>query len=340
MENSKVIIIAEAGVNHNGDIDMAKRLIDVAKSSGADYVKFQTFKADKLVSHTAKKADYQVINTKEEGSQLDMLKKLELSRDDHHVLIDYCNKLGIKFLSTAFDPESLLFLHSLNLDLWKIPSGEITNRPYLEAIGSFNKKTVLSTGMCTLEEINNALEVLYNAGCDKQNITVLHCTTNYPTPLEEVNLRAMLTIGSTFDISIGYSDHTMGIEVPTAAVALGAKVIEKHFTLDRSLPGPDQLASLEPRELKAMVESIRNIEIALGSEMKEPNNTEKKNLLVARKSIHVNKNLPKGSVLTKEDLVLMRPGDGISPMELNMVIGKRVKRDIEKFKQLKLEDVT
>lgn len=334
---NKTIIIAEAGVNHNGSIQLAKKLIDVAAAAGVDYVKFQTFKAEKLVSPDAKQAEYQKRNLKSESnsSQYEMLKKLELSENAHFELIKYCKKKKIKFLSTAFDMDSLEFLIKLNPGLYKIPSGEITNLPYIKRIGSLSKEVILSTGMSTMKEIENAVGVLVKSGTSKNNITVLHCNTDYPTKFSDVNLNAMQAISKRLKVKIGYSDHTLGIEVPIAAVALGAVVIEKHFTLDRSLPGPDQAASLEPNELKQMVTSIRNIEKALGSSIKAPSESEKKNIIVARKSIHLAKEITKGKRITLSDLVMKRPGDGISPMELQKVVGKVAKNDLSINHKLK-----
>lgn len=331
------MIIAEAGVNHNGDIQLAKKLIDVAADAGADYVKFQTFKTEQLVSPDAKQAEYQKRNLKsEEGSsQFEMLKKLELSEEAHHELIKYCYERKIKFLSTAFDMESLEFLIKLKPSLYKIPSGEITNLPYIKRIGSLKKEVILSTGMSTMKEIGDAVKVLIKAGTSKQKITVLHCNTDYPTKFSDVNLNAMQTISKKLKVKIGYSDHTLGIEVPIAAVALGAVVIEKHFTLDRALPGPDQAASLEPNELKQMVTSIRNIEAALGSDVKTPTASEKKNIVIARKSIHLAKEVKKGKRILENDLIMKRPGDGISPMEIAKVVGKIVKSDLNVNHKLK-----
>jgi len=325
------LIIAEAGVNHNGSLKIAKELIDVAAGAGADYVKFQTFKAENLVSRSAKKAAYQIENTgiKDEG-QFEMLKKLELDLDDHQTLIAYCREKNIKFLSTAFDLESVDLLDKLGIDLFKIPSGEITNLPYLEKIASKSKPIVLSTGMANLSDIEAALTVLYANGVNQKDITVLHCNTEYPTPMEDVNLRAMNTVGAAFKVKIGYSDHTLGIEIPIAAVAMGAVCIEKHFTLDRNMEGPDHRASLEPDELKAMVNGIRNIEMALGSGVKWPTESESKNIEVARKSIHTDKDLTIGHIITIHDLRMKRPGLGISPMRINSIIGKRITKSIKK----------
>lgn len=334
-EPQNVIIIAEAGVNHNGNLETAKKLVDAAKEAGADYVKFQTFKAEKLVSKSAAKADYQVKNTGDkEGTQFEMLKKLELSAEDHFELLEYCKCKNIQFFSTAFDEESLDFLHKLGLPLFKVPSGEITNLPYLQKMAGFGKPVILSTGMSTLQEIEDALEILTSAGLSKSNIIVLHCNTEYPTPMEDVNLNAMNTIGQIFGVKVGYSDHTNGIEVAIAAVAKGAVCIEKHFTLDKSMEGPDHAASLEPGELKNMVSAIRNIEKALGNGVKRPSESELKNIQIARKSIYAARDLPEGHVLQQDDLMTMRPGDGISPMELPKVIGKRIQLDIKKHEML------
>lgn len=336
----KTLIIAEAGVNHNGSLEIAKRLIDAAAEAGADYVKFQTFKTEKLVSKSAKKADYQIVNTGDgNDSQFSMLKKLELSEQDHQVLIEYCRQRNIRFFSTAFDLESLEFLNTLGMDLFKIPSGEITNLPYLKRISKFGKPVILSTGMATMEEIKAAVDVLQGGGVKKTDICILHCNTEYPTPFSDVNLRAMLTISKQFNVSVGYSDHTVGIEVPVAAVALGARVIEKHFTLDRFLEGPDHLASLEPAELKQMVSAIRNIEQSLGTDTKQPSPSEIKNIAIARKSIHIARELPKGHILQENDLIMMRPGDGISPMRMDEIIGRQIINDMEYQHKLLFEDL-
>ncbi len=324
---SKTLIIAEAGVNHNGNIDMAKRLIEAAAEAGVDYVKFQTFKSEKLVSRHAAKADYQKANTGGEDSQLKMLQQLELSRDDHFLLIEHCKKCGIKFLSTAFDLESIEFLHSLNLDLWKIPSGEITNLPYLRSIAQKGGRVIMSTGMCDLSDIEAALKVLISNGTPEENITLLHCNTEYPTPWNDVNLRAMHDIAKRFNVPVGYSDHTCGIEVPIAAVALGATVIEKHFTLDNNLPGPDHKASLEPHQLKAMVDAIRHIECALGSGTKQVSESERKNMAIARKSIVAATEIKKGELFTPQNITVKRPGGGISPMKWDEVIGTTASHD-------------
>ena len=322
-----VFIIAEAGVNHNGSIDLAYKLIDVAAKAGANAIKFQTFKAENLVIRDAKKADYQKQSGNTDDSQFDILKKLELDLDDHKNLIDYCNKKGIIFLSSPFDIESVNLLTELNLQIYKIPSGEITNLPYLRHIGLMNKKVILSTGMSNLKEIGNALKILINAGTLREKITVLHANTMYPTPMEDVNLMAMQTIRDKFDISIGYSDHTLGIEVDIAAVALGATVIEKHITLDKKMDGPDHAASLDPSELRAMVDAIRNIELAIGSEVKELTNSEKPNIDVARKSIVAKRFIKKGEVFSSSNLTTKRPGSGLSPMKWDSIIGTVAKRD-------------
>ncbi|MFM2192779.1 MAG: Spore coat polysaccharide biosynthesis protein spsE [Bacteroidota bacterium] len=325
----KTIIIAEAGVNHNGNLNIAKRLIDAAVDAGVDYVKFQTFKTENLVSPSAPKADYQIENTQNQNeTQYQMLKNLELSMEDHYELIAYCNKKNINFFSTAFDLESLDFLHSLNFSLFKIPSGEITNYPYLYKIGSFKKEVIISTGMCTMQEIEEAIEVLINAGTDRNRITVLHCNTEYPTPMIDVNLKAMLDIQEKLKVPIGYSDHTLGIEVPIAAVALGACVIEKHFTLDKSMHGPDHAASLEPIELKEMVAAIRNIELVLsGDGVKNPSNSEQKNITIARKSIVAKTGIKKGEAFTVENITTKRPANGISAMKWKEVMGTIAKKD-------------
>ena len=319
-----VLIIAEAGVNHNGSLELAKHLIDKAVEAGVDVIKFQTFKSEKLVSKTARQAEYQQrnIGKKDEG-QLAMLKKLELSQADHEELISYCNERGIRFFSTAFDMDSIDYLHSLDMGLWKIPSGEITNYPYLRKIAQYKEPVILSTGMCELSDIEAAMNVLLDFGVQKEQITILHCNTEYPTPFADVNLKAMLEIGEKFGVQIGYSDHTKGIEVPIAAVALGAIVIEKHFTLDKNMEGPDHKASLEPDELKAMVSAIRNIEQALGSGHKTISESERKNIEIARKSIVAARPIEAGEMLTEENLTVKRPGNGISPMRWNEVVGTR-----------------
>ncbi len=324
-----VFIIAEAGVNHNGSVTLAKQLIDVAAEAGADAVKFQTFKTEQLVSRNAKKADYQLEHTDVGESQFDMIKKLELDIQTHRELIAYCQKRRIMFLSTPFDHESIIMLHDLALPIFKIPSGEITNLPYLRAIGALKKEVILSTGMATLGEIETALNILVDAGTCLHHITVLHANTMYPTPMEDVNLHAMVTIGKALNVAYGYSDHTLGIEVDIAAVALGASVIEKHFTLDKTMPGPDHKASLEPDELKAMVRSIRNIECALGDGVKKPSRSELPNRAVARKSIVANRSIAKGECFSEENLAVKRPGTGMSPMRWDEIIGTDASRNYE-----------
>jgi N,N'-diacetyllegionaminate synthase len=333
-ETMSVFIIAEAGVNHNGSLELAKKLVDAAKDAGADCVKFQTFVSKNIVSKNAVKAEYQKQQTEPEESQQDMLKKLELSFDEFVELNEYCKSKSIEFMSTAFDFDSIDFLDSLEMGTWKIPSGDITNLPYLIKIANLNKPVILSTGMSTMEDIRSAIKALKENGATE--LTVLHCTTEYPTPFEDVNLRAMNTIKEEFGVKVGYSDHTKGIEVPIAAVALGATVIEKHFTLDRDMEGPDHKASLEPNELKAMVDSIRHIELALGNGMKQPAESEKKNMAVARKSIIASKGIKAGEIFTDENLTVKRPGDGISPMRWFDVIGKYAPRDFEEDELIEL----
>jgi len=324
----KVFVIAEAGVNHNGSIDLARQLVDVAVEAGADAVKFQTFKTELCISKDAQKAAYQVENTgNATETQYEMVKKLELSEEMHHELISYCKQKNIMFLSTPFDHDSIELLNDLGLEIFKIPSGEITNLPYLKHIGKLGKKVVLSTGMADIGEIEDALDVLMESGTKKDNITVLHANTQYPTPMEDVNLKAMVTIGNTFDISFGYSDHTLGIEVDIAAVALGASCIEKHFTLDKTMEGPDHKASLEPDELKAMVSAIRNIELALGSSVKKPSPSESKNKPIARKSIVAKTDIKKGEIFSVDNLAIKRPGNGISPMRWDEIVGTIAKKD-------------
>lgn len=333
----KTLIIAEAGVNHNGSIETAKQLIDVAAEAGVDYVKFQTFKAAKLVTKSAVRAEYQNTNTKDTDSQFEMLKKLELSEADHFELMAYCQTKDIKFLSTGFDLESLQFLADIGITLAKIPSGEITNLPYLEKVAELYSEFILSTGMADLKEVKDAYQVLIDSGVKSENITILHCNTEYPTPMGDVNLRAMLHIEKELGTAVGYSDHTLGIEVPIAAVALGATVIEKHFTLDRNLTGPDHLASLEPQELKAMVTAIRNIEKAIsGSGIKEPSPSEMKNKPIARKSIVAGKPIAKGDILSQDNLAIKRPGTGINPMQWKKLIGTVATRDYSEDQQIEL----
>ncbi|MGB8190903.1 MAG: N-acetylneuraminate synthase [Chitinophagaceae bacterium] len=324
-----MIIIAEAGVNHNGSLELAKQLVDVAADAGSDYVKFQTFKAEKIASAGAVKAAYQQKNTGNNDGQLSMLKKLELSEQDHHELISYCAQKNIKFLSTPFDLDSIDLLKSLNITLGKIPSGEITNLPYLRKMAASFPEIILSTGMATLQEIEEAVNVLLQAGAQKEHVTILHCNTEYPTPFNDVNLLAMPELGKAFNVQYGYSDHTPGIEVPVAAVALGAVLIEKHFTLDRNMEGPDHKASLEPGELKQMIASIRNIEAALGSPDKKPSPSEIKNKAIARKSIVASAKIEQGEVFSDDNLTVKRPGTGLSPMLWDEVIGKPASRNFE-----------
>lgn len=323
---SKTLIIAEAGVNHNGDIHLAKKLIEAAADAGADYIKFQTFKAESLVNKTAEQADYQKENTGKTESQFDMLKRLELSYDDFDELEKSCQEHDIKFLSTAFDFESIAYLKN-KLDFYKIPSGEITNLPYLEKVAKLNLPIIMSTGMANMQEVKEALAVLEKNGIIRNNITILHCNTEYPTPMQDVNLNAMLTIADELGVKVGYSDHTLGIEIPIAAVAMGAKVIEKHFTLDKNMQGPDHKASLEPHELKAMVDGIRNIEKAMGSGVKTPSPSEQKNIDVARKSIVAASSIKQGEVFTSQNITTKRPGTGISPMQWHELIGTPAQKD-------------
>jgi len=327
LKTQHTIIIAEAGVNHNGSMESAKKLVDVAADAGADYVKFQTFKADTLVTQSAEKAEYQKILTDKSESQFEMIKKLELDKSAHDELIKHCEEKGIRFLSAAFDHDSIELLADLNIPLYKIPSGEITNLPYLRHIGRMGKPIILSTGMSTLEEVQKALNVLLESGAEKEKITILHCNTEYPTPMEDVNLKAMLTIREELGVNIGYSDHTLGIEVPIAAVAMGATVIEKHFTLDRTLKGPDHAASLEPHELKSMVTAIRNIKKAMGDGIKKPSPSETRNIPIARKSIVAKKPIKKGERYSEENITVKRPGTGISPIEWDNIINQKSIKD-------------
>jgi N,N'-diacetyllegionaminate synthase len=332
----KTIIIAEAGVNHNGSLENAKKLIDVAVEAGVDFVKFQTFKADKLASKSAEKAAYQARTTQKSQSQLDMLRKLELDEAAHHELIAYCQQKNIQFLSTAFDLDSIVLLTQLGITLGKIPSGEVTNLPYLRKMAVAFPRIVMSTGMATVEDIRAALKVLLEHGTPKENITILHCNTEYPTPMQDVNLLAMLAIKEEFGIETGYSDHTLGIEVPVAAVALGATMIEKHFTLDKNMEGPDHRASLEPQELIDMVRSIRNIEKALGERHKAPSPSEKNNMAIARKSIVAAKEIRQGELLTEDNITVKRPGTGISPMEWDQVIGTAAIKDFQEDEMISI----
>lgn len=322
-----VIIIAEAGVNHNGDLDIAKKLIDIAATSGADYIKFQTFTANQLVTPKASKASYQIKSSIDRETQYEMLSKLELSREMHLELMQHAKSAGIRFLSTGFDIESINFLMGLGQNIIKIPSGEIINKPYLEYVGRLQKKVILSTGMATMLEVGNAIDVLVNSGTPRELLTILHCTTEYPAPMDHVNLRAMVSMREEFNLRVGYSDHTLGIEVAIAAVAMGAKVIEKHVTLDRNLPGPDHRASLLPSELLDMVASIRNIEIALGSPTKKPTELEIVNRIAARKSLVAKRDIKMGEEFTEENIAVKRPGNGISPMMWTSVIGSKAGRN-------------
>lgn len=329
-----VYIIAEAGDNHNGSFDLAVRLIDAAVQAGADCVKFQTFKTEEVISKRAQKAEYQKNTTGVDESQFEMVKKLELSFEDFKKLSDYCDGKRIQFLSTPFDLPSIEFLDTLNLPFWKIPSGEVTNLPYLLAIARTQKPVVMSTGMCETEEIQTAIDVLKNNGTPK--IALLHCNTEYPTPFEDVNLRAMQTMKERFGVEVGYSDHTSGIEVPIAAAALGAAVIEKHFTLDKTMGGPDHKASLEPQELSSMVIAIRNIERAMGNGIKTPSPSERKNTDIARKSIVARRAIIKGEALSEDNITTKRPGNGMSPMRWFEVLGTTAKRDFEEDELIEL----
>jgi N,N'-diacetyllegionaminate synthase len=336
---SRTLIIAEAGVNHNGDINLAKKLIDYASEAKADIVKFQTFKAEKIVSKIAKKADYQKLtNEKSDIFQFSMLKKLELSKEDHIELKKHAEYKNIDFLSTAFDLDSIDLLVEIGITLFKIPSGEITNLPYLEKVASVAKKVIISTGMCEMNEIIEAVNIMKKQGLSNNDIVILHCNTEYPTPMGDVNLLAMQSIKDATDLAVGYSDHTLGIEIPIAAVALGAQVIEKHFTYDKGADGPDHKASLEPHELKMMVQSIRNIEMALGNKNKIISESERKNIAIARKSIHILEPIKKGESLELEKLIMLRPGDGISPMRLPEIIEKKAIKDLDSGHKLKMED--
>lgn len=322
-----VIIIAEAGVNHNGNYELAKQLVVKAKEAGVDYVKFQTAKPELVISQFAEMADYQKTNTGIQESQLEMCKKIHLTFDDYKPLKVYCEEVGVKFMSTPFDMPSIDLLAEIGMDYMKVPSGEITNLPYLRKIAKLGMPVILSTGMSRIGEVEDALNILIDGGMKREDIILLHCNTEYPTPYEDVNLKAMLTLRDTFGVRVGYSDHTKGIEVPIAAVAMGAEVIEKHFTLDHNLPGPDHVASLEPDELKAMVDAIRNIEKATGSGLKVVSNSEAKNIKIARKSIIAARDIKAGEVFTEDNLTVKRPGDGVSPMSWDSVIGTKAIRD-------------
>lgn len=326
----KTLIIAEAGVNHNGDINLAKKLVEVAFHAGADVIKFQTFKADRLATLSAEKAEYQILSTRKEESQYEMLRSLELTNDMHTEIITYCKKLGIKFMSTGFDIESVKYLDNLGGEIIKIPSGEITNKPYLKFIGSLGKKIIMSTGMSDSNEIASAIDVLINSGMSRSDLTVLHCTTQYPAPINEVNLMAMKSIHKEFNVDVGYSDHTAGIEIALAAVALGAKIIEKHFTLDKNLPGPDHQASLDPNELVSMVKAIRNIDKAMGDGRKGIAPSELKNRSIVRKSIVASKEIEKGQLFEENNITVKRPGTGLSPMLWDEIIGKPASKKYKK----------
>jgi N,N'-diacetyllegionaminate synthase len=333
---SSVFIIAEAGVNHNGSLEMALQLVDVAADAGADAVKFQTFTADALVSKTAQKADYQKQTTSADESQYAMLKRLELSKEDHLAIIKRCQARQIQFLSTPFDSSSIALLHTLGMTTYKVPSGELTNLPYLRQVGAVAQQVILSTGMANLAEVEDALQVLLAAGLTRDQVIILHATTEYPCPLDEVNLTAMLTLKHAFSVVVGYSDHTKGIEIPVAAVAMGAKVIEKHFTLDNRLAGPDHKASLEPNELVAMVRAIRHVELALGNGIKQPTASEQKNMAVARKSLVASTLIKKGELLTPDNVTVKRPGTGISPMRWDDVIGRAARKEFMADEQIEL----
>lgn len=332
--SNRVLIIAEAGVNHNGSLELAKKMVDAAVEAGADIIKFQTFVASQAISKWAPKADYQNRNQPESNSQLEMVRKLELSFDNFKELNAYCQEKGIEFLSTPFDFDSIHFLETLDMKRWKIPSGEITNLPYLIQVARQKKPILLSTGMCTVDEIRDAISILKANGA--QDLSVLHCTTEYPAPYSEVNLNAMMKMGELFDLAVGYSDHTEGIEIAIAATALGATVIEKHFTLDRQMDGPDHIASLEPHTFKAMVTAIRHVETALGSAEKIPTASEIKNMAVARKSLVAKRNIKKGECFSEENLTVKRPGTGISPMKWFEVLGKTANRDFQEDELIEL----
>lgn len=338
MSLKHTVIIAEAGVNHNGSIELAKKLVDKAAEAGVDYIKFQTFKTSNLVTKSAHQAEYQKKSIGgRDDSQYEMLKRLELSPEEHEILINYCHDRNIKFFSTAFDFDSIEYLHSLKLGMWKIPSGEVTNYPFLKRIAAYNEKTILSTGMCDMDDVRAAVDVLYKNGLCKENLILLHCNTEYPTPFEDVNLKAMNALREEFGVEVGYSDHTKGVEVPIAAVALGATIIEKHFTLDCNMEGPDHRASLEPNELMAMVSAIRNIEKAIGGDgTKHVSESERKNISIARKSIIAARDIKKGELLTENNLTVKRPGTGISPMRWEEVIGTNAVRDFKEEELIEL----
>ena len=322
-----VMIIAEAGVNHNGSLELAKKMADLAKEAGADIVKYQTAVPELVISRFAPKAEYQKESTGEEENQLEMVKKIHFGFDAHRELKEYCDSIGIMYLSTPFDMDSIDFLSGMDMPVWKIPSGEVTNLPYLEKVARLKRPIVMSTGMCEKEEIAAALDILYKNGAE--DVTVLHCNTEYPTPLKDANVKAMLDIKETFGTKVGYSDHTLGLEAPLAAVALGATVLEKHFTLDKNMEGPDHAASMSPDELKAFVKAVRNMEIALGDGVKKVTESEGKNRDVARKSIVAKYPIKKGEVFTEDNITVKRPGSGISPMRWYDVLGKTAFRDFE-----------
>ena len=332
----KVFVIAEAGVNHNGRLDLALKMVDVAARAGADAVKFQTFRSHKEISKYAEKAEYQKETTGDDESLLEMAIKLELSEEAHRQLFDYCKKQGILFLSSPFESDSIDFLDRLGLELLKIASGQVTNLPFLRKIGALRKQLIMSTGMASLEEVREALDILVAAGTQKERITILHCTTAYPTPFEEVNLNAMITMREQLGVRVGYSDHTLGIEVPVAAVAMGARVIEKHFTLDRNLEGPDHRASLEPGELRAMVSAIRNIEKAMGDGVKRSSPSEEINKPIARRSIVAARKIRKGEIFSEDAITVKSPAIGLSPMDWDFVIGKTAKQDFEEDQAIEL----
>lgn len=334
-----VKIIAEAGVNHNGDLGLAKEMIEIAAEAGANMIKFQSFSVSESVSKSSQKAQYQIKNTGKDESQYDMLTKLEIDREAHLILIDFCQQKNIQFLSSPFDLQSVTLLGELNLESVKIPSGEIVHLPYLEKIAQYKWDIILSTGMSTLGEIEASIHALESAGASRDKMTILHCNTEYPTPYEDVNLKAMQTIASSFQVEVGYSDHTPGIIVPVAAVAMGATVIEKHFTVDKTMDGPDHIASLDPEELKEMISAVRKTETILGSSRKWPSPSEEKNLSIARKSIHSRHFLESGRILTRDDLICKRPGTGISPMQFHQLVGKKVARDIPGDVPIKYEDL-
>lgn len=325
--SSHVIIIAEAGVNHNGNYELAKQLVIKAKEAGVDYVKFQTAKPELVISKFAEMAEYQKVNTGKVESQLEMCKKIHLKLEDYKPLKAFCEEVGVKFISTPFDLVSIDVLEELDMDFWKVPSGEVTNYPYLVKIAKTHRPVVMSTGMCEVDEVRAAVDVLLENGLTRDQISLLHCNTEYPTPFQDVNLAAMIDLASELGLSVGYSDHTVGIEVPIAAVAMGARVIEKHFTLDHNMEGPDHKASLEPDELKKMVDSIRNIEKAIGDGKKHVSDSERKNIAIARKSIIAARNIKKGELLTEDNLTVKRPGNGINPMRWNEIVGKIAVRD-------------